>query len=249
LLKDEFEKAIVEASGFLHPPLMNGDQAEENANKKLQEMQEERIPGQHVDGLYDALRKWRAEVVDGSNGSLLPWNVLNNQTLVEISKKVPLSLQELGLIGGIGKKKQEAYGNGVLRVIVTFLQDNQVQLTGGLSIPSLPAAGGGGGGAGAGDTGSSNQQSKKRSANSGSSQRQGKKANSSVYYDPATDNGNDSDFDDFTTASQRPGGHMSSQGGYAPSQQHHGGYNKPQQQVDEFGFGDDDDAMLANLSY
>jgi hypothetical protein len=124
----------------------------------------ERIPGQHVDGLYDALRKWRAEVVDGSNGSLLPWNVLNNQTLAEISKKVPLSLQELGLRGGIGKRKQEAYGNGVLRVIVTFLQDNQVQLTGGLSIPSLPAAGGGGGGAGAGDTGSSNQQSKKRSA-------------------------------------------------------------------------------------
>jgi superfamily II DNA helicase RecQ len=114
-------------SGVGKVPARGGDNLDEMS----------RITGPATDQLYDTLRKWRSEVVDNSSGALLPWNVLNNQTLVEISKKVPLSMDELGQIGGVGKKKKEEYGASLLYTVIKFLQDEQVQLNG-ATMPRLP---------------------------------------------------------------------------------------------------------------
>ena len=43
--------------------------------------------------------------------------VFHDFTLAEMARRCPRSLDELGQISGIGKKKLEAYGNDLLRVL------------------------------------------------------------------------------------------------------------------------------------
>ncbi len=65
--------------------------------------------------LFLALRAWRRET---ANEKGVPaYVILHDSTLREISAHRPATLDELGEIPGLGTKKLEAYGEGVLAVV------------------------------------------------------------------------------------------------------------------------------------
>ena len=67
------------------------------------------------DPLFIALRAWRRET---ANEKGVPaYVILHDATLREIAARRPATLAELGEISGLGVKKLEAYGEGVLEVV------------------------------------------------------------------------------------------------------------------------------------
>ena len=66
---------------------------------------------------YTALKAWRGEVAKEHN--LPAYVIFHDATLVAIAERAPLSLDDLQGISGIGAKKLEAYGEEVLRVMVS----------------------------------------------------------------------------------------------------------------------------------
>ncbi len=71
-------------------------------------------PGQER---YLALKAWRAEVAKEHN--LPAYVIFHDATLAAIAGRAPQSLDDLQGISGIGAKKLEAYGEQVLRVVVS----------------------------------------------------------------------------------------------------------------------------------
>ncbi|MFZ3081389.1 DNA helicase RecQ [Rhodoferax ferrireducens] len=66
---------------------------------------------------YSALKAWRGEVAKEHN--LPAYVIFHDATLAAIAERAPLSLDDLQGISGIGAKKLEAYGEEVLRVMVS----------------------------------------------------------------------------------------------------------------------------------
>ena len=66
---------------------------------------------------YLALKAWRAEVARQHN--LPAYVIFHDATLLAIAELAPHSLDELQGVSGIGAKKLEAYGQEVLRVVVS----------------------------------------------------------------------------------------------------------------------------------
>jgi ATP-dependent DNA helicase RecQ len=66
---------------------------------------------------YVALKAWRSEVAKEHN--LPAYVIFHDATLVAIAERAPQSLDDLQGISGIGAKKLEAYGQEVLRVMVS----------------------------------------------------------------------------------------------------------------------------------
>ena len=66
-------------------------------------------------GLFEALRTWRAETA--REQGVPAYIVFGDATLRALAEHRPASLADLDGITGIGAKKREAYGNGVLAVI------------------------------------------------------------------------------------------------------------------------------------
>ena len=66
---------------------------------------------------YTALKAWRGEVAKEHN--LPAYVIFHDATLAAIAERAPLSLDDLQGISGIGAKKLEAYGEEVLRVMVS----------------------------------------------------------------------------------------------------------------------------------
>jgi ATP-dependent DNA helicase RecQ len=66
---------------------------------------------------YTALKAWRGEVAKEHN--LPAYVIFHDATLAAIAERAPLSLDDLQGISGIGSKKLEAYGEEVLRVMVS----------------------------------------------------------------------------------------------------------------------------------
>jgi ATP-dependent DNA helicase RecQ len=64
---------------------------------------------------FEALKVWRAGVARAHN--LPAYVVFHDATLAEMARAQPGSLNALGQINGVGKKKLEAYGGEILRVL------------------------------------------------------------------------------------------------------------------------------------
>jgi superfamily II DNA helicase RecQ len=65
--------------------------------------------------LYDALRKWRAEVAKTDNVS--HYMVLTNRQMAEIARRRPGTLAEMGDLTGVGSAKVARYGEAMLKVL------------------------------------------------------------------------------------------------------------------------------------
>jgi ATP-dependent DNA helicase RecQ len=64
---------------------------------------------------FDALKAWRAEVA--REHSLPAYVIFQNATLIEMARRQPGTLADLGEISGVGARKLEAYGREILRVL------------------------------------------------------------------------------------------------------------------------------------
>jgi ATP-dependent DNA helicase RecQ len=64
---------------------------------------------------FAALKGWRTEVA--REHALPAYVIFHDATLAEMARRAPASLDELGLISGVGAKKLEAYGQALLRVL------------------------------------------------------------------------------------------------------------------------------------
>lgn len=71
--------------------------------------------------LFDELKNLRS-ILSRSEG-VPPFMIFHEATLVEIAKFLPLTLDDLGEIGGLGKVKLQNYGADVLKVVRTYCRD------------------------------------------------------------------------------------------------------------------------------
>jgi ATP-dependent DNA helicase RecQ len=71
----------------------------------------------HNPDLYTKLKRLRKEIADKQN--IPAFMVFHDSTLVDLSEKAPKTTSDLLLINGIGPKKIHAYGEEILRCIVT----------------------------------------------------------------------------------------------------------------------------------
>ena len=67
------------------------------------------------EGLFEALRKHRMQLA--REQGVPPYVVAGDRTLREIAATRPSSLDELGVLYGIGPAKLEKYGPGLLEVV------------------------------------------------------------------------------------------------------------------------------------
>ena len=68
--------------------------------------------------LYNKLREWRKEQAE--KDGMPPFIIANNKQLVQIIKQAPKSLEALGQIDGIGRKKINKYGKDIIGLIQAF---------------------------------------------------------------------------------------------------------------------------------
>ena len=67
------------------------------------------------DRLFEQLRVWRQVVARESN--VPAFVIFHDATLAQIARQRPATLADLGEISGIGARKLDAYGNGILEVV------------------------------------------------------------------------------------------------------------------------------------
>ncbi|TVU33484.1 hypothetical protein EJB05_25306 [Eragrostis curvula] len=71
--------------------------------------------------LYDALHSLRREILKECGEGFRAYHIFRNETMKEISSRVPRTKEELLEINGIGKEKLKKYGDRVLATIEDFL--------------------------------------------------------------------------------------------------------------------------------
>lgn len=93
-------------------------------------LREVKIP---VDGLFQRLREWRFGVA--RKKGIPAYCVLHDKTIKEISRNLPLSVNELGKIKGIGAEKLRQYSEEIIDIIAqeTRKEETDSNLIGGLS--------------------------------------------------------------------------------------------------------------------
>jgi ATP-dependent DNA helicase RecQ len=120
-------------------PLLRGEQKLEL--RKLQEPSktDKKISTNKVDKtvrtadqpLYDALRQHRRQLADTQG--VPPFVILHDRTLAELCRQRPQSINALQEVSGIGGKKQQLYGAGLIKIIqqhpVDELLDNNLSNT------------------------------------------------------------------------------------------------------------------------
>lgn len=76
------------------------------------------------ENLYQELREMRKKLADKEDR--IPYFILSQDTLKEISGRYPRNIEELKDIGGMGPKKIESYGSYILDVVNSYVEKNEV---------------------------------------------------------------------------------------------------------------------------
>ncbi|MEO8796055.1 MAG: HRDC domain-containing protein [Daejeonella sp.] len=74
--------------------------------------------------LYNRLKAWRDNLAEERNQPV--YIILAQKSLLEIVKKLPASLQELGTIKGIGKIKVKQFGSQIMGLIDAYCKENNI---------------------------------------------------------------------------------------------------------------------------
>ncbi len=91
---------------------------------KVEEFAEEEVSGYDA-GLFKALRGLRADIADHEN--VPAYNIVNDNTLVELAAYIPRDYNELKQISGFGDYKVSKYGANFLRVIKQYADEHGLQ--------------------------------------------------------------------------------------------------------------------------
>ena len=76
---------------------------------------EDRVPPPSDDPLFGALRDWRREQAKAQQ--VPAYVIFHDQTLAEIARRRPGTLEELRQVPGVGESKLQRYGDAVLAVL------------------------------------------------------------------------------------------------------------------------------------
>ncbi len=74
--------------------------------------------------LYQQIKRWRDELADKMNIPI--YRVVPSRTMVLLANHLPTSQNELRTIKGIGSAKMNQYGETLLKMIVAFCHENQI---------------------------------------------------------------------------------------------------------------------------
>ncbi|MGV3463981.1 MAG: DNA helicase RecQ [Heyndrickxia sp.] len=140
IMKDKTQKDVNEfidyltAEGYLRPTdgaypvlmvtnkginvLMDGEQV-----FKKEQVQVKRLAQDNP--LFEDLRKLRREIA--TEEKIPPYIIFSDQTLQEMSVKMPVNTAELLQIKGVGERKLEQYGSAFLAVILAYREQNGVE--------------------------------------------------------------------------------------------------------------------------
>ncbi|KAH7289964.1 hypothetical protein KP509_30G026000 [Ceratopteris richardii] len=75
--------------------------------------------------IYSDLQKLRLELVNEASGNLMPYHVMGNSELQQISKKLPKNTEGLLEINGIGKVKSNKCGARIFAVVTKAIERHQ----------------------------------------------------------------------------------------------------------------------------
>ncbi|WP_332631502.1 DNA helicase RecQ [Halalkalibacter flavus] len=82
------------------------------------------VEPQEQDDVFEALRQLRKQLSTDSN--IPPYMVFSDRTLKEMSRYIPVTMDELSEISGVGEQKKEKYGQAFLEVLVQFKNNQPV---------------------------------------------------------------------------------------------------------------------------
>ncbi len=112
----------VESHGELVPteaarPLLRGERPFmlRESSFRAAAPREDRVPPPSDDPLFGALREWRKEQARAQQ--VPAYVIFHDQTLAEIARRRPGTLDELAQVPGVGASKLERYGHAVLEVL------------------------------------------------------------------------------------------------------------------------------------
>lgn len=75
--------------------------------------------------VYTALQKLRLDLVNEAGGNLMPYHIMGNAELHQISKRLPRTIDELLEVNGIGKVKSNKYGARILDAVASAIEAHQ----------------------------------------------------------------------------------------------------------------------------
>lgn len=76
--------------------------------------------------LYAKLVAWRLEIAEETG--IDPFQVLTQKSLQQIVKDLPVNRAQLKSIHGIGKVRLQLYGPSILKIVVQYLSDNDIEV-------------------------------------------------------------------------------------------------------------------------
>ncbi len=76
--------------------------------------------------LYERLRALRHTTAESEG--VAPYMVMSDKTLREIAATMPVTIEAFGQIGGIGRRKREAYGERFVAEVRTFMTENGIPI-------------------------------------------------------------------------------------------------------------------------
>lgn len=79
---------------------------------------------QNNQNIFEALRAWRRDA--SMKAGIPPYFIFSNQTMANIANFIPLTMEELLSVKGIGTAKSQQYGEDILRIVnLNITVDNQ----------------------------------------------------------------------------------------------------------------------------
>jgi nucleoside-triphosphatase THEP1 len=93
------------------------------ASQKVRKSKSSLVITQHT-VLYQRLREWRTSKAQENQVSA--YRILPNNTLIELSDKLPSSSTELLKVKGFGKKKLDSFGKEIHAIIATYRKENSL---------------------------------------------------------------------------------------------------------------------------
>ncbi|MEK5521221.1 DNA helicase RecQ [Heyndrickxia sporothermodurans] len=139
IMKERTQKEVNElidfltAEGYLrptdgqYPVLMLTNQAVEVLRGESTVLRKERVKVKQLiedNQLFEQLRLLRKEIADTEK--VPPYIIFSDQSLKEMSAKLPTSKNELLQIKGVGERKLEQYGDAFITVITSYCEENGI---------------------------------------------------------------------------------------------------------------------------
>ncbi|GIN86420.1 ATP-dependent DNA helicase RecQ [Heyndrickxia sporothermodurans] len=141
IMKDKTQKEVNElidfltAEGFLrptdgqYPVLMLTNLAIEVLRGQVPVYRKEKMQVKQLiedNQLFEQLRQVRREIAEKEK--VPPYIIFSDQTLKEMSAKLPSSNQQLLQIKGVGERKLEQYGQAFLMTIISYCEQNNIKI-------------------------------------------------------------------------------------------------------------------------